>query len=60
MRFNLRRMAVARIDVSGSVNHQTLLKDATSRCSQGRGIVPRQVGVSKKKSRYCLLGLVFS
>lgn len=58
VRLNPRRLAVARIDMSGSINHQMLLKDARADALRGGGLFARQVGVSKK-SRYCLRCLVF-
>lgn len=36
---------VARIDMSGSINHQMLLKDARADVLRGRGLFVRQVGV---------------
>lgn len=48
MRLNPRRLAVARIDMSGSINHQMLLKDARAEALRGGGLFARQVGVSKK------------
>lgn len=48
MRLNPRRLAVARIDMSGSINHQMLLKDARADALRGGGLFARQVGVSKK------------
>lgn len=38
----------ARIDMSGSINRQMLLKDARADAVRGRGLFARQVGVSKK------------
>lgn len=40
-------MSVARIDMSSSINHQLLLKDAQADALRG-GLFARQVGVSKK------------
>lgn len=48
MRLNPRRMVVASIDMSGSINHQVLLKDARADALRGGGLFARQVGVSKK------------
>lgn len=42
-------MMVARIDMSGNINHQMLLKDARADALRGGGLFARQVGVSKKK-----------
>lgn len=47
MRINPRRTVVAKIDMSGSINHQLLLKDARADALRG-GLFARQVGVSKK------------
>lgn len=45
MRLNPRGMVVARIDMSGSIKHQMLLKDAPADVLRGRGLFARQVGV---------------
>lgn len=51
VRLNPRRMVVARIDMSGSINHQMLLKDARADALRGGGLFVKQVGVSKNKKK---------